>query len=236
MSGLVEIKYDTPIATTQSPDNLLAMAIEKGADIDQLTKLMDLKERYDSANAKRSFYEAMADFQSKVPSIRKTSNVSYKNTNYNFAPLGSIAEQIRQSMRECGLSYRFEQSHLDGIEITCIVTHLEGHSEQASMKASADTTGSKNSIQAIGSTVSYLQRYTLISVLGLTTADEDIDAQTPEEISINDEIKQIIKAESLEELIKIWTVLNENFKGMKELHALAKAKDKRKNQLMELGQ
>lgn len=177
MSNQLAKKETSNISAIQSPDNLLALAVEKGADIDQLTKLMDLKERYDAANAKKAFFEAMAEFQSIVPTIKKTSQVKFNSTNYMFAPLGSIAEQIREPMRACGLSYRFEQNHQNGIEVVCIVTHILGHSERTPMIANADQSGGKNAIQAIGSTVTYLQRYTLISALGLTTAEQDIDAQ-----------------------------------------------------------
>lgn len=176
MSEIIKTNIEQ-MPVSQSPDNLLALAVEKGADIDRLTKLMDLKERYDASNARKSFYMAMSEFQSMVPTIKKTSHVKFGNTNYMFAPLGSIAEQIRDAMKVCGFSYRFEQSHQDGIEVVCIVTHKDGHSEKTPMKAAADSSGNKNSIQAIGSTVTYLQRYTLISALGLTTADDDIDAQ-----------------------------------------------------------
>lgn len=176
MSEIAKSKV-TSMNTMQSPDNLLAIAVEKGADIDQLTKLMDLKERYEAANAKKAFYAAMSKFQSMVPTIKKTSQVSFNTTAYKFAPLGSIAEQIRDSMKDCGLSYRFEQKLDKGIEITCVVTHIDGHSEKTTITAEADKSGGKNSIQAIGSTVTYLQRYTLIGGLGLTTADDDIDAQ-----------------------------------------------------------
>src|SRR5690606_5500273 len=40
-----------------------------------------------------------------------------------------------------------------------------------------DSSGSKNAIQAIGSTLTYLQRYTLIQALGLAASDDD-DGQT----------------------------------------------------------
>ena len=45
------------------------------------------------------------------------------------------------------------------------------------MTGAPDTSGSKNSIQSRGSAVSYLQRYSLVGALGLTTADEDMDAR-----------------------------------------------------------
>ena len=43
------------------------------------------------------------------------------------------------------------------------------------MSASPDTSGSKNAVQSIGSTVTYLQRYTLYSILGLASAEQDDD-------------------------------------------------------------
>jgi hypothetical protein len=49
-----------------------------------------------------------------------------------------------------------------------------GHKIETSIEAGSDTSGSKNAIQAIGSTISYLKRYTLENVLGLS-ADEDND-------------------------------------------------------------
>lgn len=44
------------------------------------------------------------------------------------------------------------------------------------MSAEPDGSGSKNAVQAIGSTNTYLQRYTLFSVLGLASVDMDDDA------------------------------------------------------------
>lgn len=45
------------------------------------------------------------------------------------------------------------------------------------MIAPVDTSGSKNAIQAIGSTVTYLQRYTLLSGCGLAAASTDDDGR-----------------------------------------------------------
>jgi hypothetical protein len=57
----------------------------------------------------------------------------------------------------------------------CAVTHVKGHVERCIMKALADESGGKNSIQAIGSAITYLQRYTLLAATGLTSADIDDD-------------------------------------------------------------
>ena len=41
------------------------------------------------------------------------------------------------------------------------------------MSAGRDDSGNKNSIQAVGSTTTYLQRYTLKAALGLAASDDD---------------------------------------------------------------
>jgi hypothetical protein len=48
------------------------------------------------------------------------------------------------------------------------------------LAAAPDASGSKNAIQAIGSTISYLERYTLLALTGLATHDMDDDGQASE--------------------------------------------------------
>ena len=61
------------------------------------------------------------------------------------------------------------------IRVTCVLSHILGHSERVTLQASPDQSGGKNNIQAVGSTVTYLERYTLLAVTGLATAEQDDD-------------------------------------------------------------
>jgi len=158
-----------------TPGKLQELAVRKGADVSQLEKLMALQANYEAKQAKTAYLMAITKFQAEVPRINKT-KVGH---NFSYAPLADIVEQIKTLLEKCGLSYRFEQDHQNGIEVTCVLSHIDGHSERTSMTADPDTSGSKNSVQAVGSTVTYLQRYTLIGSLGLTTADEDMDGRLP---------------------------------------------------------
>lgn len=166
-----------------NPDHLLTLAVENNFDVDKLEKLLALKEKWDAAQAKKAFISALTNFQNQCPDLRKTKKVSFGQgkAEYNYAPLGDIDRQIKGLMKSCGLSKRWEIKDLEkDIEVTCIITHVDGHSEMTTMKAAPDTTGSKNAIQAKGSTIEYLKRYTLIGALGISTADSDVDAQQPE--------------------------------------------------------
>lgn len=72
------------------------------------------------------------------------------------------------------------------ISVTCIVTHEMGHSESTSLSGPPDSSGKKNSIQEIGSTVSYLERYTLFAITGLAATDQDDDGEGSGPISAKD--------------------------------------------------
>jgi len=157
-----------------TPMRLVEMAVSQNADVDKLEKLMQLQLRWSEQEARKAYLHAFARFQSIVPTIRK----SKEGHGYKYAPLGDIAHQIRESLQECGLSYRFEiQDAGEVITVTCIVSHVDGHSERTSMTGAPDDSGRKSGIQSRASTVSYLQRYSLVGALGLTTADEDIDGR-----------------------------------------------------------
>ena len=170
---------ETAIATA-TPHDLLSQAIEKGVDVEALGKLMDLQERWQATQARKLFFEAFTNFQAHCPDLRKTKEVAFNQTRYNYAPLADITRQISKVLKDNDLSYRWEiKDNGEEIHVTCLVSHIEGHTEQTTMSAKADTSGAKNAIQARGSAIEYLKRYTLIGALGISTADSDIDGRLP---------------------------------------------------------
>lgn len=168
-----------------TPGQLLELAINKDLDIDKLAKLMELQREYNADLARKAFYEALSAFQEECPDLRKTKPVHYKKDEpaaYYYAPLADIDRQIKPLLKKHGLSKRFEiVQEADKIKgVTCIVTHILGHSESTTIPTIVDLSGGKNAIQGIGSGVQYGQRYSLIAALGITTADQDIDGRMPE--------------------------------------------------------
>ena len=174
-----ETKEEAAIEVSGTPQMFITQAIKQGLSVDHLDKLLTLQQRWNADKAREAFYMSFNIFQSSVPIIEKKKKVSFNTTNYKYADLAEISETIKETAKECGFSYRWKFSE-EGTKITCtcIVSHVLGHSEESSMIAEKDTSGNKNSIQAIGSARTYLQRYTLIAGLGLTTADEDVDGRT----------------------------------------------------------
>lgn len=175
------VKKKTEVAQVEiTPMQMIKAAMEKGVDSETLGKMMDLQERYEASQAKKAYVAAMNEFCSNRPKILKNKEVSFKSTRYKHASLDSIIAAITPALSECGLSFNWVTAQENGqIIVTCKVTHIDGHSEQTTLNSAADNSGGKNSIQAIGSSTHYLQRYTLCSILGLA-ASEDDDGQASE--------------------------------------------------------
>lgn len=170
-------KQETAVSNIATPATLLQTAVEQNADLDKLERLMDLQDRWNADQAKNAYSQALAKFQSELGPIIKTRQAH----NSKYADLDDIAQAIRPILDKNGLSYTFEQDQdQSGLKVTCVVRHSAGHSESNSLSAPNDTSGGKNQIQAIASTVTYLRRYTLTGALGITTGNEDSDGGKPE--------------------------------------------------------
>ena len=162
------------------PDQLMALvntAVEKGYDINIIQSLMDYQDRWDKKQAKKAFDAAMAEAVNEIPTIAKNKKAIVDkdgNARYRYDDLSEIAETVKPILKKHGLSYRFrtQQNGLI-VSVTCIVSHVDGHSEENTLSASNDTSGSKNAIQAVGSAVTYLERYSLKAALGLAAAEDD---------------------------------------------------------------
>lgn len=172
-----EDRAGLPAQQIPQPMRLLELAVAQNADIDKLERLMAMQTQWEEKSAKREFLAALSSFQTECPNILK----GKQGHNSNYAPLSDIVAAVRGLLYQHGLSYRFEQEHSSNslIKVTCVVSHESGHSESNCMLANPDASGNKNAIQAIGSTVTYLMRYTFMGALGITTADVDTDGGAP---------------------------------------------------------
>lgn len=179
---------------TMTPMDMVEKAIATGSGVEVIEKLMALQERWEKNQARKAFDNAMANAKAEIPVIIKNRKVGFdskrtgERTSYKHEDLAEIARTVDPVLAAHGLSYRYRTEMKDGglICVTCIVSHRDGHSEETMLPATRDDSGSKNNLQAIGSTVTYLQRYTLKAALGLAAASDD-DAVSAEVSFITDE-------------------------------------------------
>lgn len=167
------------LPAVMTPMAMLDRAIEKGAGIDVLEKLMALQERYEKNQARKAFDNAMAAAMAEIPVIIKNREVDFTSTkgrtHYKYEDLAEIVRTVDPILARHGLSKRFlvTSPPNEPVTVTCLVSHRDGHREENTLSAGRDDSGNKNPIQAIGSTLTYLQRMTLKASLGLAASVDD---------------------------------------------------------------
>lgn len=175
-------KHDGAEPITQlpvtTPMSMIERAVEKGADVGMIEKLMELAERHDRNLGRRAFDQAIASAKAEFPEIRKNKTVDFSTakgrTHYRHEDMAEISRAVDPVLSRYGLSYRY-RTQQDGrsVTVTCILSHKDGYSEETTLSSAADESGNKNHLQAVGSAATYLQRYTLKMALGLAATEDD---------------------------------------------------------------
>jgi hypothetical protein len=193
LAAVERMEPEAPTGTALTPMDMVGRAVASGASIEVVEKLMALHERWEANQGRKAFDEAMSAAKAEIPVIFKSREVDFTSskgrTHYRYEDLAEIAKTVNPILGRHGLSYRFRTTSPanEPVTVTCIVSHRQGYSEENTLSAGRDESGNKNSIQAIGSTLTYLQRMTLKAALGLAASSDD-DGKAAESVeTISDE-------------------------------------------------
>lgn len=204
----IEATNVTPVQVPQ-PMQMIDNAVRAGASMDTLEKLFALQERYEANEARKQYVAALAAFKAQGLRVHKDRTVSQGagRPTYKHATLSNIIETIAPALADHGLSATWSTSQEPhGITVTCILRHAAGHMESVSLTGQPDAGPGRNNIQAIGSTITYLQRYTLLAITGVAASDQDDDA-----IGSGDRGQQYITDEQCDEISALLHATNSDF-------------------------
>ncbi|KRB26292.1 ERF family protein [Mesorhizobium sp. Root172] len=172
-----------------TPMEMVGRALEMGVSAEILKQMMDLRDREEARNAKMAFTKAVSAAKAELGPIMRTRAVDYtpsgkERVYYRHEDLAGIEKQVTPVLTRYGLSYRYESDNGPDrpITITCILEHVDGHFTRTPLSGPADNGAGKNSLQAIASTTTYLQRYTLKIALGLSVSHDDDGLKADEKL------------------------------------------------------
>lgn len=202
------------VAAPATPADIVLYAMKNGGSIAEIREFMQLQREWEADQARKQYVADMAAFKLDPPEIVKDKLVGYKNkdgsvTGYTHATLGNVTGAIIEGLARHGFSHRWDTEQQGAnIVVTCILTHKLGHSERTTLNATKDDSGKKNSIQQMASTITYLQRYTLLGATGLATKDQDDDGAAAElDTTLADNwISRAKAAPTDAEVVKVWEV------------------------------
>lgn len=178
-SQIIDMPQSTALQVADtSPQAMLAIAVRRGDSMEQLKQLMDLQERWEANEARKAYNTAFAAFKSEAVTLVRNKKVTAGPLQgKSYAELHAVVNAITPALSKYGLSasWKITKDERDWLEVTCTLKHEAGHFEEVAMGGPPDAGGAKNAIQARASTVSYLERYTLKAIVGLSEQDDDDD-------------------------------------------------------------
>ena len=196
VGGIVQSAPSTTYpATAPTGGDPFLMMIERAAsdprvDIDKMERLFRMKLEHDASKAKTAYLQALAKMQPELPVITKHGVISKnekdargQNTGKQeamtkYARWEDVVEGITPVLAAHGfsLSFRIAQPTEARVEVSGVLGHCDGHTEETALALPIDSSGAKNNVQGWGSSVSYGKRYTAFALLNISARGEDDDS------------------------------------------------------------
>lgn len=163
-------------AVQQSALSPMVQAVMSGQMTpEQLQSLLNVQKDYERNEAEKAFHMAVAEFKKNPPEVIKDKdNLQFKS---KYASKGNLVNTVNSALSPHGLnaSWEFDQREDGKIGVTCTLSHAQGHSKKVTLWAPPDKSGSKNPIQEIKSTITYLEIATYEAVTGIAASDAGDD-------------------------------------------------------------
>ena len=172
------------LVTQPNPMSMIALALEKGADVATLEKFMDLQERWNSQEAEKAFAVAMNKCQADMPTVIRDKKNG--QTGKLYAPVETIKTTVKKTYSDNGFSLSFTSEPGTAPGLTTVhldVIHVGGHTKRTTLpNVPLDDKGPKGNdvktqVQGLMSSMSYAQGRLICLAFNITVADEDRDGQ-----------------------------------------------------------
>jgi hypothetical protein len=174
-------------ATPQSHDDVLFMAMQRGFSTEQISQLMDLRDRQDRHVAEKAFRDCFAAFRGENIIVPKTKGVDRgKAGSFIQAEYHVVANMLSPALSRHGFGFRHDQKFgtrrvmTEGVEsdigwvwVTCFLEHRAGHSERLDLEGPQGDLSANTPTQNMQVTASYLKRQSLLAITGTATGGED---------------------------------------------------------------
>ena len=170
---------DAPLPEGLAP--LVELLARRAHDPATIRELLQIQREHRADLAREAYNEALARFRAVAPTLPKDREVHFASrdkgrgtTHYRHTSIGYAMGTVNPLLGRLGLNISWHPRVTDGvIHVETRLTHALGHSESITLPGMPDTSGNKNAIQAMKSTITYLERAGAFALLGLASSDDD---------------------------------------------------------------
>lgn len=216
-----------------TPMEMLNTAVQRGADIGTIERLVALQERMMGREAEMAFNAALNRAQAAMGPI--SADLTNPQTHSKYASYNAIDKKLRPIYSREGLALSFdtgEAKSANMVSVICHVSHSLGHTRTYHVDMPADGKGAKGGdvmtlTHATGAAMSYGQRYLLKFIFNVAIGEDDNDGNL-----VVEGLDKIESAPTMEALQAAYVeVYKANSGNQRAQASVIKAKDERKKQL-----
>lgn len=224
-----------------TPMSALMLAIEKGADINTIERLVSLQEKMLSREAEIEFNAAMNRAQGGMTAVR--TNAENSQTHSRYATYSAVDKAIRPIYTREGFSLSFDTEPSetpDVVQVICYVSHVAGHTRTYSVPMPSDGKGAKGGdvmtkTHATGAAMAYGMRYLLKFIFNIAVGEDDNDGNQVDKGWLDERLEWIANSRNAEEVVKVFQEAYKEAQKKKDTAAMASlitAKNARKKELL----
>lgn len=230
--------------TDNSPAGMMMTALQNGASLDHIEKMMDLQLRWEKREAEKAFRVDFAAFRGANIIIPKSKYVDRGRAgSFHQAEYDEVCRRISPALSEHGLSFRHDQKFgsrkwmTDGVEsdvpwvyVTCYLEHKAGHAETLTLEGPPGDLSANTATQNMQVTASYLKRQSLLAITGTATGGEDDENKMiPEQgdevlFDVVAALNDVESCKTVDAITEVWTTQGAKAVAAKDMggHAMLK--------------
>jgi len=192
-----------------TPMTLIHMALQGGANLDAVERLVALQERTMAHDAEMAFNAAMSSAQSAMTTVRQ--DATNPQTRSKYASYAALDRAVRPIYSREGLALSFNTGECptpEYMRLLCYVSHPAGYTRTYHLDMPADGKGAKGGdvmtkTHAVGSAAAYGMRYLLKMIFNIAVGEDDRDGN-PVQFDTTPHMDAMAKATSRDDLQAIY--------------------------------
>jgi len=203
----------------RDPESILRFAIEKGANVETIERLLAVRRELKAEQSKELFDKALADFQAECPVIVKQKCVAdtIGSLLYKYSPLEDIVAQCKPHLQKQGFSFTLDTdlaSEQGWVIAICKVTHHGGHCEYSKVKFPLGAgTRAMSTTQIYAAALTFASRRAFCNAFGIVVAGEDSDGRVSKPKPQGPSTKAVDNAAVRDLAKELWNLLPANVAG-----------------------
>ena len=181
-------------AAPAAPVNMLMVianaAADPRVDTEKMRALLDMQKELMREEARIAAIQSFNEMQGELPVIGMDGRIvidgksGKRGQSTPYATYANICDTVKPVLARHGWSLWDEPDMADDGRVVMVVhlDHVRGEQRKARVSLPMETSGSKNNVQGVGSSLSYARRYGAIMLLNLTSRakeDQDFDGAPP---------------------------------------------------------